>query len=97
MDNAPAHKGKVAIKWVSKHFRTLYIPPQSPELNPIETIFAIMKNQIYKEKPKNLKNLNFLLKNCWRTLDKVHIYRTIKHLNKICKMIINKHGSNTFK
>ena len=38
MDNAPAHTSKTTLAWISKHFRVLRLPPQSSELNPIETI-----------------------------------------------------------
>lgn len=96
MDNAPAHKGKLVLNWISKHFRTLYIPPQSPELNPIETIFGILKKRIQDKKSKNMKTLNLAIKSCWKSLEKDLIRKTISHLNKICKMIINKHGNNNF-
>lgn len=97
MDNAPSHKSKLSCKWLQKHFRTLQIPPQSPELNPIETIFALLKKKIEDKKPENLKKLNSLIKSCWKTFDKVWIKRTIQHTNKICKQIIKSHGSNKFK
>jgi len=48
LDNATPHKS-IETQWIGKHFRTLYLPPQSSELNPIETIFAYLKNKIRKE------------------------------------------------
>jgi transposase len=96
LDNATPHKSKETTKWIGKHFRTLYLPPQSPELNPIETIFAYMKNKIRKENPKSLKKLLLLVKKCWRTIPKIFIKRTIAHTSKLCKLIMKHKGNNNF-
>ena len=97
LDNARPHTSKSTAKWLPKHFQILHLPPQSPELNPIETIFAIMKKRVQDHNPKNLKNLNLLLKKTWRTLPKKFIKRTIVHTKEICKIIIKYHGNNDFK
>jgi transposase len=96
LDNATPHKSKETSQWIGKHFRTLYLPPQSPELNPIETIFAYMKNKIRKENPKSLKNLLLLVKKFWRTIPKIFIKRTIAHTSKLCQLIIKHKGNNNF-
>ncbi len=56
---AAAHTSKSTLSWISKHFRVLRIPPQSPELNPIETIFAIMKKNIQDSKPQKFEKTKF--------------------------------------
>ena len=96
LDNAPPHKSKEITQWIGKHFRTLYLPPQSPELNPIETVFAYLKNKIRKENPKSLKNLLLLVKKCWRTIPKSVIKRIISHTSKLCKLIMKHKGNNNF-
>src|SRR5579875_170147 len=96
LDNAPPHKSKETTHWIGKHFRTLYLPPQSPELNPIQTVFAYMKNKIRKENLKSLKNLLLLVKKCWRTIPKSVIKRIISHTSKLCKLIMKHKGNNNF-
>jgi len=50
-DNAPAHKSRYTQNWLSDHgFKegTLIVwPPNSPDLNPIENLWAIIKQKIY--------------------------------------------------
>ena len=55
MDHAPVHTSKSTLSWISKHFRVLRISPQSPELSPIENIFAIMKKNIQDSKPQKFE------------------------------------------
>ncbi len=51
LDNAAIHKTAcVRAAADSKGFRLLFTPPYSPELNPIELIFGILKNAFYKRR-----------------------------------------------
>lgn len=55
-DNAPCHKGKTTMKWLQDYIPPLIqVPAHSPDLNPIELIWGIMKTRIQKEYPSNLK------------------------------------------
>ena len=49
MDNAPIHKNK-KIRFIIEQAgcRLLFLPTYSPDLNPIENYWAVMKNQIKK-------------------------------------------------
>ena len=52
MDNAPFHK-KNEIEEIFKNtdFNVMFLPPYSPDFNPIEQDFAVIKKQrIYSEK-----------------------------------------------
>ena len=48
-DNCPAHKCKYAMKWFEnqKDITLINWPPKSPDLNPIETVWALMKKKRY--------------------------------------------------
>ena len=53
MDNASFHKSQKVKELIeSKHCRLIYLPPYSPEYNPIEHYWAILKKAIKKIRKK---------------------------------------------
>lgn len=50
MNNAQIHKSQPMIRKIeSKGYRVMYLPPYSPELNPIEQFWAIVKGKMKRE------------------------------------------------
>ena len=67
MDNLPAHKVagvRQAIQAVDANL--LYLPPYSPDFNPIENLFAKVKAQMRKRKPRTKPDCDAL---CGESLD----------------------------
>ncbi|KAG0735128.1 hypothetical protein G6F57_014186 [Rhizopus arrhizus] len=51
LDNASIHKSKPMIrKTESRGYRVMYLPPYSPELNPIEQFWVIVKGKIKRDR-----------------------------------------------
>ena len=52
-DNAPAHASKNSTAWLAskglKDERIMTWPPSSPDLNPIENLWSLLKQEIYSE------------------------------------------------
>jgi transposase len=47
MDNAPIHKNKdIQLYIESRGYRCVYLSPYSPELNPIEQFWSIVKSKL---------------------------------------------------
>ena len=67
MDNLPSHKVAgvaEAIRGVGAEL--VYLPPYSPDLNPIEQVFAKAKTEIRKRKPRTIADTETL---CGDALD----------------------------
>ncbi len=65
-DMAPAHSAKSTKSWFNDHGVTvLDCPANSPDLNPIETIWGIVKRKMRDTRPNNVDDLKAVIKtNC---------------------------------
>jgi transposase len=58
MDNLPAHKvAGIAAALDERGARLLYLPPYSPDLNPIEQVFSKIKNELRRRKLRTVDEL----------------------------------------
>ena len=66
-DNAPAHTSKVAKRWFEEQGITLVShPANSPDMNPKESIWSIMKRKVEKMEPKNVQELQDAIVESWK-------------------------------
>ncbi len=64
-DLAPAHPAKSTRSWLNDHgVGVLDWPANSPDLNPIENIWAIVKRKMRNKRPKN-DGLKATVKETW--------------------------------
>ena len=72
-DGAPAHAAKATQAWCKKNLPNFiektYRPPNSPDINPVENLWSIMDEVVYKDPtPKTMKDLNRRLKLAWKKI-----------------------------
>uniref|UniRef100_A0AAZ3SJV3 Tc1-like transposase DDE domain-containing protein n=1 Tax=Oncorhynchus tshawytscha TaxID=74940 RepID=A0AAZ3SJV3_ONCTS len=66
MDNVPKHTSKVVIKWLKDNkIKVLEWPFQSPDLNPIEHLWAELKKHVRARRPTNQTQLHQLCQEEW--------------------------------
>jgi len=70
MDNAPAHTAKASKAFLSSNgINTCKSwPPNSPDLNPIENVWAVMKQQVYSRHYNTLAELKAAVEEAWQGL-----------------------------
>jgi len=72
-DGAPAHAAKATQAWCKRNlpnFREKTSrPPNSPDINPVENLWSIMDEFVYKDPtPKTVKDLKRRLKQAWKNI-----------------------------
>ena len=65
-DNAPCHTSKSTTNYLeSNNINTMVWPPQSPDLNLIENLWAILKRKVARYHCNSLEDLKNTLKKVW--------------------------------
>ena len=64
-DNAPPHKTIINMQLLEKHVEVLKWPPYSPDLNPIENLWAILKRKVAKRRASSLAELQEAIIDIW--------------------------------
>ena len=84
-DNAPAHRASHTRNWFDKmDLAVLSWPAQSPDLNPIESLWGILQRQINAREsiPKNLHELKVALLEAWDNIPFSTIDRLVESMPK---------------
>ena len=80
-DSAPCHTGKSVKAWFAQNgVQVLPWPGNSPDMNPIETLWAVLKNEIHTEPITTKQDLICRLIKVWFHSPKIQ---------EMCKTLIN--------
>lgn len=67
-DNDPKHLALVVKEWLPSDTKVLHHPPQSPDLNPIEHLWAHMKMMLKDYLISGKETLKIALKDIWSSI-----------------------------
>ena len=82
MDNAPIHTSKEIeeiIKRRNRDYKCVYLPPYSPELNPIEQFWALVKSQTKRHKLQDRETLEARITEAANDIPIQHLQNIILH------------------
>jgi transposase len=93
-DGAPAHKAKSIDTWLtSNSIKLLPWCARSPDLNPIENIWAWMDFKMTKTKISSINNLMDILKSIWATIPREQCMKLVESMPRRVKLCIKAKGS----
>ena len=96
-DGAGAHRAVKTKEWHRRHgIKTLEgWPGFSPDLNPIENVWAIMKRALSKERPTTLDGMKKVVDQIWRNLDAEYLTTLFDSMPRRMQAVIAASGGPT--
>ncbi len=95
-DLAPAHTAKGTKSWFNDHGVTvLDWPANSPNVNPIENLWGIVKRKMRDTRPNNADDLKAVIKAIWASITPEHCHRLIASMPRRNDAVIHAKGGLT--
>lgn len=92
-DNDPKHTSRIAKEFLDKNVpEVMDWPSNSPDLNPIENLWAIVKRNVELRGPKNLSELERFLGEEWGNIPNSLIVNLVNSMPQRCREVIEKNG-----
>ena len=92
-DNDPKHKSRIVKKFLDEEVpEVIDWPSNSPDTNPIENLWSVIKRRVEKRRPSNLNELNKFLHDEWNKVDMLIINNLIKSMKSRCLALIESEG-----
>ncbi len=95
-DVAPAHTAKSTKSWLNDHgVGVLYWPANSPDLNPIENLWCIVKRKMRNKRPENADELKATVKETWASIPPQQCHKLITSMPRRIEAVIKAKGAPT--
>ena len=105
-DNAPIHQSAYSKQGFKLYeIKTMTWPPQSPDLNPIENLWAFLKHRLYKGSPhlylvqggaeRTKKAIFEALLQAWETIEEDYLGKLLESMPRRMEAVIKAKGGQT--
>lgn len=97
-DGAPIHRALVSKAWREQHLiKTFKWPAQSPDLNPIENIWSLLKHAVHTRRirPRTTKDMLTALNEEWQRVSKDYLNKLINGMPERIQAVIKNKGGTT--
>jgi len=92
-DNDPKHTSRLAKEFLQDNVpEVMDWLSNSPDLNLIENLWAIVKGNVERRMPKNLNDLEQFMVEEWQNISESTIINLIGSMKRRCELIIEKNG-----
>ena len=93
-DGAPCHTSVSTGRWLTRHQVTVMDwPPQSPDLNPIENLWAILKHRVNAMRPiTSLARLEEATQEAWGAIPQETIRSLVESMPGRVRAVLRKRG-----
>lgn len=94
MDNDGRHHNRQVIDCIRAHHldRIGYMPPNSPDVNPVENLFSVMKNFIRDRLPQNEAELRTAVLDAWEAIDRQQLNSLFDSMSERMQLVIDHDG-----
>jgi transposase len=95
-DNAPPHTAQGTRRVMSElGLRVMEWPAQSPDLNPIEHLWCLLKMRVYRRGARSLDQLEAYIKEEWAKITPEECARLVRSMPRRIRRVVDNDGGNT--
>ena len=95
-DNAPQHKSVLVRTWLFNHgIQCIDFPPYSPDLNPIENLWADLARRVEKFQCETMEELQDIVAEQWKKTPKRLLRTLARSMPERCQAVIDAQGDHT--
>ncbi len=95
-DNDPKHTSKATVGFLKKNrVKVIQWPSMSPDLNPIEHLWGILKRQVEHHSPSSIQSLKEVILEEWKNIDLAKCHQLVYSMPRRLGAVIKNHGCHT--
>ncbi len=95
-DNDPKHTSKATVGFLRKNrVKVIQWPSMSPDLNPIEHLWGILKRQVEHHSPSSIQSLKEVILEEWKNIDLAKCRQLVHSMPRRLGAVIKNHGGHT--
>lgn len=92
-DNDPKHKSRLCNAWKEENgIEQMVWPPQSPDCNPIENVWSIIKARLKGKHFRNIQQLSSFITRQWNSFSANYARNLSQSMPSRCARVIEKQG-----